>query len=196
MVAGVYTTRCRCLNDLGFQSLISKVARVPLRWGSGACGVTRWRKWAGMFPSACDRGLGACCLFGACYLWWRMTWCDGSGACLCPNDAFPAPRYLTPPGSLPGGGGACMDRQLAVGRGDGCAHLGHLLWRTGAWIWCHLCGMHSLHKVRGLGRPCRKQVANRQAALHRDRLRDGLHLYSQRSLGAVAVPLRLCYFPV
>ena len=90
----------------------------------------------------------------------------------------------------------CMDRQLAVGRGDGCAHLGHLLWRTGAWTWCHLCGMHSLHKVRGLGRPCRKQVANRQAALHRDRLRDGLHPYSQRSLRAVAVPLRLCYFPV
>ena len=140
VVAGVYTTRCRCLNDLGFQSLISKVARVPLRWGSGACGVTRWRRWAGMFPSACDRGLGACCLFGACYLWWRMTWCDGSGACLCPNDAFPAPRYLTPPGSLPGGGGACMGRQLPVGRGDGCAHFGHLLWRTGAWIWCHLCG--------------------------------------------------------
>ena len=56
--------------------------------------------------------------------------------------------------------------------------------------------MHSLHKARGLGRPCKQQVANWQAALHRDRLRDGLHPYSLRSLGAFAVPLRLCDFPV
>ncbi len=28
--------------------------------------------------------------------------------------------------------------------------LGHVIWRTGAWAWCHRCGLHSRNKVVGL----------------------------------------------
>ena len=68
--------------------------------------------------------------------------------------------------------------------------MGHSMWRTGAWTWCHRCGLHSRHKVLGLKRQCKGVFVNTQARVRRDRLRSGLHQYHSEALGVNALPLR------
>ena len=74
-------------------------------------------------------------------------------------------------------------------RGGHRCHLGRLVWRTGAWTWCHRCGVHSMHKVIGLRTVCRGRFVNTQAKVRRDRLRQGRHPYSDVWLGVEATPL-------
>jgi len=75
------------------------------------------------------------------------------------------------------------------GRSGHRCDLGHLVWRTGAWTWCHRCGLHSMHKIIGLKPACKGKFANSQAKVRRDRLRQGRHPYSDILLGAHAAPV-------
>ena len=67
--------------------------------------------------------------------------------------------------------------------------VGHVVWRTGPWTWCHRCGVHSMHKVLGLKVACKGRFANSQAQVRRDRLRIGRHPYTDVELDAEPRPL-------
>ena len=77
-----------------------------------------------------------------------------------------------------------------VAKQDERGTLGHVIWRTGAWTWCHRCGLRSKHKVLGLKKRCRTTFVNSQAKVRRDRLKQGRHPCGDEALGTNAHPLK------